>query len=106
MSVVGANGRHGHEWKVWLEVKLPNGKVLIPGVIDSNIVEHPEAVADRIVRYANLLGRENVIAGVDCGFGTIVSAGPTWVDTRVAWAKLESLVEGARLASSQQVNTS
>ncbi|MGH8057116.1 MAG: cobalamin-independent methionine synthase II family protein, partial [Candidatus Entotheonellia bacterium] len=72
MSIMGANGRHEHEWKVWKDVKLPDGKMLIPGVIDSttNIIEHPEVVAERIVRYANVLGRENVIAGVDCGFGT------------------------------------
>ena len=70
--VVGANGRHEHEWKVWREVKLLDGKELIPGVIDSttNIVKHLEAVADRIVRYANLLGRENLIADVDCGLGS------------------------------------
>ena len=70
--VVGANSRHEHEWKVWWEVKLLDGKELIPGVIDSttNIVKHLETVTDRIVRYANLLGRENLIADVDCGLGS------------------------------------
>jgi len=99
LSIVGANGRHEHEWKVWQDVQLPTGKVLIPGVIDSttNIVEHPEVVAERIVRYANVLGRENVIAGVDCGFGT--NAQTDQVDSEVAWAKLRALVEGAELAT-------
>ena len=99
LSIVGANGRHEHEWKVWQDVPLPAGKVLIPGVIDSttNIVEHPEVVAERIVRYATVLGRENVIAGVDCGFGT--SAQTDQVDAEVAWAKLRALVEGAELAT-------
>ncbi len=99
LSIVGANGRHEHEWKVWQDVQLPAGKVLIPGVIDSttNIVEHPEVVAERIVRYANVLGRENVIAGVDCGFGT--NARTDQVDPEIAWAKLQALVEGAELAT-------
>jgi 5-methyltetrahydropteroyltriglutamate--homocysteine methyltransferase len=99
LSIVGANGRHEHEWKVWQDVQLPTGKVLIPGVIDSttNIVEHPEVVAERIMRYANVLGRENVIAGVDCGFGT--SAQTDQVDAEVVWAKLRALVEGAALAT-------
>ena len=99
LSIMGANGRHEHEWKVWQDVPLPAGKVLIPGVIDSttNIIEHPEVVADRIIRYANVLGRENVIAGVDCGFGT--NARTDQVDSEVAWAKLRALVEGAELAT-------
>jgi len=99
MSIVGANGRHEHEWKVWKDVKLPDGKVLIPGVIDSttNIVEHPEVVAERLIRYATVLGRENVIAGVDCGFGT--NAQTDQVDAEVVWAKLRALVEGAELAT-------
>jgi 5-methyltetrahydropteroyltriglutamate--homocysteine methyltransferase len=99
LSIVGANGRHEHEWKVWQDVPLPAGKILIPGVIDSttNIVEHPEVVAERIMRYTTILGRENVIAGVDCGFGT--SAQTDQVDSEVAWAKLRALVEGAELAS-------
>ena len=99
LSIVGANGRHEHEWKVWQDVRLPAEKVLIPGVIDSttNIVEHPEVVAERILRYATVLGRENVIAGVDCGFGT--SAQTEQVDSEVVWAKLRALVEGAELAT-------
>ena len=101
VSFPGANPRHGHEWKVWRDVKLPDGKAIIPGVIDStsNFVEHPELVADRIVQYANAAGRENVIAGVDCGFGTF--AGRVQVDTKIVWMKLASLAEGARLASKQ-----
>jgi len=99
LSLMGANGRHEHEWKVWQEVRLPDGKILIPGVIDSttNIIEHPEVVAERLVRYASVLGRENVIAGVDCGFGT--NAQTDQVDPKIAWAKLRALVEGAELAT-------
>jgi 5-methyltetrahydropteroyltriglutamate--homocysteine methyltransferase len=101
VSFPGANPRHGHEWKVWKDIKLPDGKVIIPGVIDStsNFVEHPELVADRIVPYALAVGRDNVIAGVDCGFGTF--AGRVQVDTKIVWMKLASLAEGARLASKQ-----
>jgi len=101
VSFPAANGRHEHEWKIWRDVKLPAGKVIIPGVIDStvNTVEHPEVVADRILNFANLVGRENVIAGVDCGFGTF--AGRVQVDSKIVWMKLASLAEGARLASAQ-----
>jgi 5-methyltetrahydropteroyltriglutamate--homocysteine methyltransferase len=101
VSFPGANGRHEHEWKIWRDVKLPAGKVIIPGVIDStvNTVEHPEVVCDRILNFANVVGRENVIAGVDCGFGTF--AGRVQVDTKIVWMKLQSLAEGARLASAQ-----
>jgi 5-methyltetrahydropteroyltriglutamate--homocysteine methyltransferase len=101
MSIVSANGRHEHEWKVWQEVKLPEGKVLIPGVIDNttNIVEHPELVADRIVRWAELLGRENIVAGVDCGFGTSVNTAQPAVAPTVAWAKVAALADGAARAS-------
>jgi 5-methyltetrahydropteroyltriglutamate--homocysteine methyltransferase len=101
VSFPGANPRHGHEWKVWRDVKLPAGKIIIPGVIDStsNVVEHPELVADRIVQYARVIGPQNVIAGVDCGFGTF--AGRVQVDTRIVWMKLKSLAEGAALASRQ-----
>jgi 5-methyltetrahydropteroyltriglutamate--homocysteine methyltransferase len=101
LSFEGANPRHGHEWKVFEEVALPDGKVLLPGVIDSttNYIEHPELVAQRIVQYARVAGRENVIASVDCGFGTF--AGPARVDPDIAYAKLGSLVEGARLASAE-----
>jgi 5-methyltetrahydropteroyltriglutamate--homocysteine methyltransferase len=99
LSVEGANPRHAHEWNVFETVKLPDGKVLIPGVIDSttNFIEHPELVAQRILRYASVVGRERVIAGVDCGFATFASR-PT-VEPEIAWAKLGALVEGARLAS-------
>lgn len=94
-----ANPRHEHEWKLFEQVKLPTGKILIPGVLDSktNYVEHPELVAERIGRYARLVGRENVIAGTDCGFGTWV--GQAAVDPGVVWAKMTSMAEGARLAS-------
>lgn len=94
-----ANSRHEHEWTVFESVKLPDGKLLIPGVIESmsNRIEHPELVAQRIVRFANLVGRENILCGSDCGFGTFV--GVALVEPEIAWAKLGSLVEGARLAS-------
>jgi 5-methyltetrahydropteroyltriglutamate--homocysteine methyltransferase len=101
VSFPAANGRHEHEWKVWRDVKLPDGKLIIPGVIDStvNTVEHPELVADRIANFASVVGRENVIAGVDCGFGTF--AGRVQVDSKIVWMKLASLAEGARHASKQ-----
>jgi 5-methyltetrahydropteroyltriglutamate--homocysteine methyltransferase len=99
--IEGANPRHEHEWNVWKSVKLPDGKVLIPGVIShaTNIVEHPELVAERIMRLARLLGRENVIAGTDCGF----AQGPFHrrVHPSIMWAKLEALVSGVRLASAE-----
>jgi 5-methyltetrahydropteroyltriglutamate--homocysteine methyltransferase len=100
-SVEAANPRHAHEWQVWEEVKLPDGKVLIPGVIDSttNFVEHPEVVALRIQQFANIVGKENVIAGTDCGFGT--SAGRSAVHPEIVWPKLAALAEGAKLASSR-----
>jgi 5-methyltetrahydropteroyltriglutamate--homocysteine methyltransferase len=99
ISFEAANPRHAHEWRVFERVKLPAGKVLIPGVIDSttNFIEHPELVAERIGRYATLVGRDNVIAGTDCGFGTWV--GQSAVDPDIVWAKLAALAEGARLAS-------
>jgi len=101
VSFPAANARHEHEWKIWREVKLPPGKKIIPGVIDStsNIVEHPEVVADRILNFASVVGRENVIAGVDCGFGTF--AGRVQVDSKIVWLKLQSLAEGAARASKQ-----
>ena len=101
LSFEGANPRHAHEYKVWKDIKLPDNKVILPGVLDTttNFVEHPELVADRLVRYAEAVGREKVIASTDCGFGT--SAWGRRVDTRVAWAKLASMVEGARLASQE-----
>jgi 5-methyltetrahydropteroyltriglutamate--homocysteine methyltransferase len=94
-----ANSRHEHEWKVFEKVSLPDDKILVPGVIESmsNRIEHPELVAQRVVRFAKLVGRENVIAGSDCGFGTFV--GLDLVDPGIAWAKLRSLAEGARIAS-------
>jgi 5-methyltetrahydropteroyltriglutamate--homocysteine methyltransferase len=105
LSFEGANPRHEHEWVVFKEVRLPDGVVIIPGVIDSttNFVEHPELVAQRIVRYADVVGRENVIAGTDCGFGTFVRAEPA-IDSRIVWAKLQSLAEGAAIASKQLWN--
>lgn len=99
ISFEAANPRHAHEWTVFERVKVPAGKVLIPGVIDSttNFIEHPELVAQRIGRYARLLGRENVIAGTDCGFGTWV--GQAAVDPDIVWAKLAAMADGARIAS-------
>lgn len=100
-SIEGANVRHEHEWKLWKDVKLPEDKLLIPGVVtqSSVLVEHPEVVADRIRRYASVIGRERVIAGTDCGFGTI--AGLPTVHVSIVWRKLQSLVEGARIASQE-----
>ena len=97
--IEAANPRHEHEWQLWQEVKLPDGKILVPGVVSHciHLVEHPELVAQRIVRFADVVGRERVIAGTDCGFGT--SGAGDEVHPEVAWAKLTSLVEGARLAS-------
>ena len=96
-SVEASNPRHEHEWKVWEEVKLPDGKILIPGVVShvSDVVEHPELVAQRLVRFAKLVGRENVIAGTDCGLGMRVG------HPKIVWAKFEAMAEGARLATKQ-----
>jgi len=98
-SIEAANPRHEHEWHVWETVKLPPGRVLIPGVIShaTNVVEHPKLVAERIVRLARLVGRENLIAGTDCGFAQGVFY--QRVHPSIVWAKLEALVEGARLAT-------
>lgn len=100
-AIEQANVRHEHEWQLWEQVKLPDGKKLIPGVVThaTNVVEHPELVAQRIVRLANLVGRDNVIAGTDCGFaqGAFIRR----VHPSIQWAKLQSLVEGAALASKQ-----
>jgi 5-methyltetrahydropteroyltriglutamate--homocysteine methyltransferase len=100
-SIEAANPRHEHEWKVFEYVRLPEGKLLIPGVIDtcSTYIEHPEVIAQRIVRFAQIVGRENVIAGTDCGFGTFL--GTSVIAPSVAWDKLRSLAEGARLASEE-----
>jgi len=99
IALEAANPRHAHEWQLFESVKLPEGKMLIPGVIESksNFVEHPELVAQRIGRYANLVGRENVMAGSDCGYGTWV--GQAAVDPDVVWAKMTAMAEGARIAS-------
>jgi 5-methyltetrahydropteroyltriglutamate--homocysteine methyltransferase len=96
ISFEAGNVRHEHEWKIWQEVKLPDGKVILPGVVShaTNVVEHPELVAERILRFANLVGRERVIASTDCGLGGRVHP-------QIAWAKLEALAEGAALASRQ-----
>ncbi len=96
-SVEAGNVRHEHEWKVWRDVaKLPEGKILIPGVVShaTNVIEHPELVADRLINYAAVVGRENVIAGTDCGLGGRIHP-------QLAWAKLRTLGEGAALASRQ-----
>jgi 5-methyltetrahydropteroyltriglutamate--homocysteine methyltransferase len=95
-SIEAANVRHEHEWRVWRDVKLPEGKILMPGVVShaTNVLEHPRLVADRIERYAELVGRENVIAGTDCGLGGRVHP-------QIAWAKLKALADGAALASTE-----
>ena len=102
ISFPAANPRHEHEWKLWEDVKLPEGKVLIPGVIDTttNFIEHPELVAQRIERFAGVVGRENVIASTDCGLSTF--AGGSRVNADIAWAKLGALVEGASIASARR----
>lgn len=94
-----SNPRHAHEWAVWKEANIPDDKILVPGVIDStsNYVEHPELVSQRICQFADIVGRERVLAGTDCGFATFAGVGK--VDSRIVWKKLESLAAGARLAS-------
>lgn len=100
-SIEAANPRHEHEWTVWKEIRLPDNKILLPGVVDTstNYVEHPDLVAQRIIRFAEVVGRERVIASTDCGFGTFAGYGK--IDPEIAWLKLGSLVEGARRASKQ-----
>jgi 5-methyltetrahydropteroyltriglutamate--homocysteine methyltransferase len=95
-SFEAGNVRHEHEWSVWKDVKLPDGKLILPGVVShaTNVVEHPELVAERILRFGNVVGRENVIAATDCGLGGRVHPD-------IAWAKLASLTQGAELASRQ-----
>jgi 5-methyltetrahydropteroyltriglutamate--homocysteine methyltransferase len=102
LSFEGANPRHEHEWKLFKDHKLPEGTILIPGVLDSttNFVEHPELIAERIIRYAALVGRENVMAGTDCGFSTFARSQLT-VHPSVTWAKFQAMAEGAKLASEQ-----
>jgi 5-methyltetrahydropteroyltriglutamate--homocysteine methyltransferase len=99
LSFEAANPRHAHEWIVWQDVELPHGKLLIPGVLDSttNYVEHPELIAQRILRYAELVGPENVIAGSDCGFATFATS--VTVHPTITWAKLRAMAEGAQLAA-------
>jgi 5-methyltetrahydropteroyltriglutamate--homocysteine methyltransferase len=99
ISVEAWNPRHEHEWHVWETTRLPDEIVLIPGMIDSktNYIEHPRAIADRLVRYARLVGRENIVASTDCGLGSLATLSN--VEPEIAWAKLRTLVEGARLAS-------
>lgn len=101
VSFEAANPRHAHEWKVFHEFTLPADKVLIPGVLDSttNYIEHPELIAERLCRFADVVGRENVIAGTDCGFATFAGSGD--VDPKITWAKFRAMAEGARLASEQ-----
>jgi 5-methyltetrahydropteroyltriglutamate--homocysteine methyltransferase len=100
-SFEAANPRHEHEWRVWEGVTLPDGALLIPGVITQStvLVEHPELVAERIVRFAKVVGRENVVAGADCGFASF--AGSTEIHPSVVWAKLAALTAGAMIASQQ-----
>jgi 5-methyltetrahydropteroyltriglutamate--homocysteine methyltransferase len=100
-SIEAANPRHEHEWAVWRDIRLPDDKILLPGVVDSctNYVEHPDLVAQRVVRFAEVVGRERVIASTDCGFGTFAGYGK--IDPDIAWLKLGSLVEGAARASRQ-----
>jgi len=99
LLIEGANPRHEHEWELWKTIKLPEDKVLVPGVIGSNTnyVEHPDLVAQRIVRYAGIVGREHLIAGTDCGFGTFAGFGAVYPD--ITWLKLKSLADGAKIAS-------
>jgi len=96
-SIEASNPCHQHEWRVWEDVKLPPGKILVPGVVGhySDFIEHPELVAERLVTYARLVGRENVIAGTDCGLGTRVG------HPSITWAKFQAMAEGARLATKQ-----
>ena len=102
ISFEGANPRHEHEWAVFQETKLPEDKIIIPGIVDSttNFIEHPQLVAQRIARYARMVGRDRVIAGSDCGFGTFARTTPT-VEPEIVWAKLTALAEGARLATNE-----
>ena len=104
-SFEAGNARHEHEYHLWETVKLPHGKLILPGVIthSTSVVEHPDYIAERIVRYADRVGRENVIAGTDCGFSSQATY-KTEVETRIVWAKLKALCEGARRASEELWN--
>ena len=101
LSIEAANPRHEHEWEVFKDIKLPDGKFLVPGVVDTknHHIEHPRLIAQRLTRFANVVGRENVMAGSDCGFSTW--AGMSLIDPGVVWAKLAAMVEGARIASKE-----
>ncbi len=101
-SFEAANPRHEHEWKVWENVKLPEGKILIPGVISHStpLVEHPELVAQRLVRFANTVGKENVIGGSDCGFSSFANKEPE-IHPTIVWEKFRNLAQGAKLASKE-----
>ena len=96
-----SNPRHAHEWKVWAEAKIPDDKVLAPGVLDttSNFIEHPELVAQRLERFAEIVGPDRVMAGTDCGFGTWAGFGP--IDPDICWAKMRAMREGADIAASR-----
>lgn len=96
-----ANPRHAHEWQVWVDAKIPDDKILIPGVLDTttNFIEHPQLIAERILKFTNIVGRERVMAGSDCGFGTFAGFGA--VHPTICWAKLSSMADGARLASAK-----
>jgi 5-methyltetrahydropteroyltriglutamate--homocysteine methyltransferase len=98
IMLMGSNGRHAHEWSVFEDVKLPDGKYLIPGVLDSttNVVEHPEVIAQRLALYASVVGKDSLSAGTDCGFGTV--AGMQIVAPSVVWAKFKAMAQGAELA--------
>ena len=96
-SIEASNPCHDHEWRVWSDIKFPDGKIFIPGVVGhySDFIEHPQAIADRLVRYAKIMGRENVIAGTDCGIGSRVG------HPQVGWAKFQAMAEGARIATQE-----
>jgi 5-methyltetrahydropteroyltriglutamate--homocysteine methyltransferase len=102
LSFEGANPRHEHEWIVFRDIKLPDDRIIIPGVVDTttNFIEHPELVAQRIAHYAQVVGRDRVLAGSDCGFATFARSAPV-IEPEIAWAKIKSMAEGARLASAR-----
>ena len=103
ISFEGANPGHEHEWEIFRDVKLPDDKIIIPGVLDSstNYIEHPRLIDQRIVRYANLVGKENVIDGFDCGFGAFCRTSYA-VEPGIVWAKLQAMTEGTQLARKQR----
>jgi 5-methyltetrahydropteroyltriglutamate--homocysteine methyltransferase len=101
ISFEASNPRHAHEWRVWRDARIPDETILAPGVLDTttNFIEHPELVAERICRFADIVGPDRVVAATDCGFGTWAGFGP--IDPDICWAKLRSLAEGAALASAR-----